>query len=572
MAGIELVKASKCYTAPGEKTEMQFSVKNVSGAAITHLYLGFVVKKEDFGAGSGYVSCGDAVGTGGNPAPVGTLSSGEESMIYKGKYIQPPESLKEMFAAAGLRSAPVYLHSRARQGQNKPFIVDYIPLENVNLLNQFYSPIIEDFALERATNGMPSDEGENLLTTLKISYSDGDMSYMPLRLHYAQGVSVDETAPYIDLSGDMERYRTGVVDDPDAIQTLFSNGHYWAFLLVFGDQYEKKTAAATISRAFANFHLSGQPTGGACFGGFGKSQNNMPLLESYYRFYPYAGIDGVNIYKSTEVRTGGLWSDNKPIYRKVLEVPEIPANRTSTNVLIMIDENMETLIEMRGMLRRGSNAWWPLTYRSMSNYTSLALDVWSKEGGIAIRTGSNTEISGGYIVVDYTKTTDEADDDYTSYEQLMDAEGYALRDSSNYALLAATDDSDQKILKFAAAEIDQALEMAMSALQKSGGIMTGALQLADDPTADLHAATKRYVDKVLPAVTEADDGKILTVSGGAWTAAELPKYDGEYSVTPAAEEQTLLTARKYLDANLKIEKIPYSEVSNTANGTTVTIG
>lgn len=447
-----------------------------------------------------------------------------------------------------------------------------ILIPNVQLLNHVYNPAIQVFGLERGTNGQISDEGENLLTTLKIDYSDGDMSYMPLRLHYAQGVSVDETAPFIDLSGDVERYRTGVVDDPDAIQTLFSNGHYWAFLLVFGDQYEKKTVTATISRAFANLHLSGWPTGGACFGGFGKSQNNMPMLESYFRFYPYAGIDGVNIYKSTEIRTGGLWSDNKPIYRKVLEVPEIPANRTSTNVLIMIDENMETLIEMRGMLRRGSNAWWPLTYRSMSNYTSLALDVWSKEGGIAIRTGSNTEISGGYIVVDYTKTTDEAEDDYLSYEQLMDAEGYALRDSSNYALLAATDDSDQKILKFAAAEIDQALEMAMSALQKSGGIMTGALQLADDPTADLHAATKRYVDKVLPAVTEADDGKILTVSGGTWTAAELPKYDGEYSVSPAAEEQTLLTARKYLVANLKIEKIPYSEVSNTANGTTVTIG
>lgn len=447
-----------------------------------------------------------------------------------------------------------------------------ILIPNVQLLNHVYNPAIQVFGLERGTNGQISDEGENLLTTLKIDYSDGDMSYMPLRLHYAQGVSVDETAPYIDLSGDVERYKTGVVDDPDAIQTLFSNGHYWAFLLVFGDQYEKKTVTATISRAFANLHLSGWPTGGACFGGFGKSQNNMPMLESYFRFYPYAGIDGVNIYKSTEVRTGGLWSDNKPIYRKVLEVPEIPSGRTSTDVLIVIDENMETLIEMRGMLRRGQNAWWPLTYRGMSNYTAYALDVWSKQGGIAIRTGSNTEISGGYIVVDYTKTTDEAEDDYVSYEQLMDAEGYALRDSSNYALLAATDDSDQRILKFAAAEIDQALDIAMSALQKSGGIMTGALQLADDPTADLHAATKRYVDKVLPAVTEADDGKILTVSGGAWTAAELPKYDGEYSVTPAAEEQTLLTARKYLDANLKIEKIPYSEVSNTANGTTVTIG
>lgn len=76
----------------------------------------------------------------------------------------------------------------------------------------------------------------------------------------------------------------------------------------------------------------------------------------------------------------------------------------------------------------------------------------------------------------------------------------------------------------------------------------------------------------LPAVSETDNGKVLTVVNGAWAAAELPKYDGEYSVTPAVEEQTLLTAQKLMDANLKIEKIPYSEVSNVANGTTATIG
>lgn len=76
----------------------------------------------------------------------------------------------------------------------------------------------------------------------------------------------------------------------------------------------------------------------------------------------------------------------------------------------------------------------------------------------------------------------------------------------------------------------------------------------------------------LPAVSETDNGKVLTVVNGEWAAAELPKYDGEYSVTPAIEEQTLLTAQKLMDVNLKIEKIPYSEVSNVANGTTATIG
>ena len=77
----------------------------------------------------------------------------------------------------------------------------------------------------------------------------------------------------------------------------------------------------------------------------------------------------------------------------------------------------------------------------------------------------------------------------------------------------------------------------------------------------------------LPSVSSDDDGKVLTVVGGKWAASELPAYDGEYSVEPSAvSDQTLETAQKMLDANITIKKIPYMEVSNTSNGTTVTIG
>ena len=78
---------------------------------------------------------------------------------------------------------------------------------------------------------------------------------------------------------------------------------------------------------------------------------------------------------------------------------------------------------------------------------------------------------------------------------------------------------------------------------------------------------------VLPPVTAEDNGKFLKVVDGAWKAAELPVYEGAYEVTPSAtEDQTLLTAQKYMDADVKIEKIPYAEVSNNTGGTTVTIG
>lgn len=76
----------------------------------------------------------------------------------------------------------------------------------------------------------------------------------------------------------------------------------------------------------------------------------------------------------------------------------------------------------------------------------------------------------------------------------------------------------------------------------------------------------------LPAVTEADDGKVMMVSGGKWAAKELPVYEGAFVVTPDTEDQTLATARTYLDADIRVEKIPYAEVTNNAGGMTATIG
>lgn len=83
---------------------------------------------------------------------------------------------------------------------------------------------------------------------------------------------------------------------------------------------------------------------------------------------------------------------------------------------------------------------------------------------------------------------------------------------------------------------------------------------------------KNPIDGSLPVVTAADENKVLTVVGGSWVAKSLPVYEGEYSVTPAVTEQTLATAQSYMDADIKVEKIPYSEVSNISGGKTATIG
>lgn len=60
---------------------------------------------------------------------------------------------------------------------------------------------------------------------------------------------------------------------------------------------------------------------------------------------------------------------------------------------------------------------------------------------------------------------------------------------------------------------------------------------------------------------------------GALSLEDLPKYDGEFTVIPSAnDEQVLQTAAKYVSSDIRVNKIPYAEVSNNSGGTTATIG
>lgn len=59
-----------------------------------------------------------------------------------------------------------------------------------------------------------------------------------------------------------------------------------------------------------------------------------------------------------------------------------------------------------------------------------------------------------------------------------------------------------------------------SAILKSGGTMVGKLKLTGTPVDSDEAVTKAYVDAILPAFTEADNGKVLGIVNGAlaWVA------------------------------------------------------
>ena len=64
------------------------------------------------------------------------------------------------------------------------------------------------------------------------------------------------------------------------------------------------------------------------------------------------------------------------------------------------------------------------------------------------------------------------------------------------------------------------------------------------------------------------------VSGTVIIPGQIPieEYDGDYTVTPRLDEQTLLTKNYKMRDNLTVEKIPVVITSNLYGGKTVVIG
>lgn len=271
----------------------------------------------------------------------------------------------------------------------------------ITYLNMRYLPTISSFALERATGGVANDEGVNVLTTLRLTAATGaNTAGMSLKLYYAQGTLPTTASAAINLTGQISALLSGVTNSASLITGTFSNGSDWHFLLVFGDSWEQTQARFSLPRAFANLHLSGCATGGACFGGFSASGENAPMLESYYPARFYAGIDGVNNYQEGEVKTGGTWIDGKPIYRRVVRISVTTTGSTVTAATLG-SNLVDSIVSIRGIMDRDSYFCPSTFYLSSANYCSV---FFTKDGGL-IRVQTSHKMSG-WVILEYTKTTD----------------------------------------------------------------------------------------------------------------------------------------------------------------------
>ena len=325
---------------------------------------------------------------------------GEMTMLFT---VEITDEIRAEFAGSKQRS-DIYVSYEADGITETGSVI----IPNVRLLDHIYVPRIDVFNIERADDNEVSIDGENLIIDLKVGYDGSNGGIPALRLYYAQDSTINEFAEYIDLSESVEMLTTGVINDVSLVTQTFSNMYDWTFMLVFGDEYEKQVEIRKIDKSFANMHLSGKSTGGVCFGGFSKAEEGAPKLECYYPAYFYGGIAfGGNMdYSTTEQNTGVKWIDGKSVYRIVVEIPEVAKNNTSTSGIAFLPEGIDTIISINGAVYRGSNVY-TLDFETNSS-SAYKADFWIglTDGKIAIRTNTSTEITRGYVIVEYTKTTD----------------------------------------------------------------------------------------------------------------------------------------------------------------------
>lgn len=141
-------------------------------------------------------------------------------------------------------------------------------------------------------------------------------------------------------------------------------------------------------------------------------------------------------------------------------------------------------------------------------------------------------------------------------------------DAANKSYVDAGDDAATDAATKAAAAADAAKKIAEAALPKAGGTMTGPINMGSKqitnmaaPTADAHAATKKYVDDAAAGVAS-QLGSYLPTAGGSMSGP-IDMNSNKITEVPTPQADTDAANKKYVDDSVG----PVSTVANSAAST-----
>ena len=558
---ISNISANAAVWAPGEEITISFKVKNVSGQRIDELSTNIYIGDEN----------GTAVWLYGLEKAL-NIAAGKSKSFSATFIIDGDNSrVKQYFEAnSTVRAKSIcidyHAYLRVDGGVGTTF-----ELPDLKVINHRFKPSVTAWNMDRASEKtvdgvkvmVKNDEGENVLTTLKLGLDGGGYDwarFVSAKLYHSEGgTAVASGTEHINLTSKINDLLSGVENDPNLIPGTYSKSYDHDFLLVFGDEFETFYGRFNLSMAFANLHLSGVSTGGACFGGFCTSKFEHPKLESYYPIRPYGGIeavkDGVYVQELDldsdapfKVREDNPLQPTVRVFGHVVEIHgelqptkkitgsdtyypicTLPAQYAPEHDVVTLQQGSTQAIWMLRIFNR-NHPEHPCKvmfsrYRDGANYadatTSSPLTwlpfhaVWCIDGSV---TGDSEALAA----------------------LLMDSQGYSLRDAdgNDIAIMSATDEPYQ--LPYTGEQLEAKLGLIDTALQKSGGTMSGHLTLTETPTEDGHATPKRYVDQQISEI-ELTPGEsayeIAKKNGFVGSEAEwLESLHGENGRTPVKGE------------------------------------
>lgn len=112
-------------------------------------------------------------------------------------------------------------------------------------------------------------------------------------------------------------------------------------------------------------------------------------------------INNLSTYSTTET-VCGTWL-NKPLYRKVLDVGALPDSTTK-----LINHNIENLnyfTSISGIAIKGSGNNLPIPFIHEGTLSN-SIRIYAYETQVVIACGSDRTTWNGYVILEYTKTTD----------------------------------------------------------------------------------------------------------------------------------------------------------------------
>ena len=265
MATLEIISAvpSVSRALLTEGFSIDVTVKNTTGSTVGIAYLLFTID-------------GTSVTAQRTTFSVGGRKTVTVKAMFDGRAY--PSAWREVMA--GRRRANLYVRACDNDGS----ISEAYAVEGFEILDAYYAPRIGVFSAERT-----ADEADTVRATIHISHAAGLSETQIGRMSVTLS-AWDYADEYreIAIGCTLAEMAAGITYD---IAETFETGKDYLLTLVFGDYSESTQLTDVVDRAFANLHLSGKSTGGACFGGFCKSQEGKPLLESHYPIRAYEGID-----------------------------------------------------------------------------------------------------------------------------------------------------------------------------------------------------------------------------------------------------------------------------------------